>query len=273
MEEKKLTDEQLIHALEEFERDIDMNETGIYTKILDLIRRLQEENECLNAKDRLNQIDIDELHKEREKRVEEVYADFMQDYKIMREELNACQNELAEYERKLADGELDIASYARSWEEGDNRTVTCDLLNAMEQAVALFNKQKAEIERLTEERNEYKGLYETMYRKWSDLSDKEFNCDALRKEKNEYFDKAVELQKQVDELKEDIAEKDSVIDNLIKERPSIEKYAVKDTAKEIYDDIDKSDILVVQTQEYGEIEVVPIERLQEIVKSKGVEVE
>jgi hypothetical protein len=40
-----------------------------------------------------------------------------------------------------------------------------------------------DIGRLTEERNKYKGLYETMYRKWSDLSDKEFNCEALRKEK------------------------------------------------------------------------------------------
>lgn len=62
------------------------------------------------------------------------------------------------------------------------------------------NEQKDEIERMTEERNEYKRLYETMYRKWSNLSDKEINCDALRKEKNEYFDKAVELQKKVDEL-------------------------------------------------------------------------
>lgn len=49
--------------------------------------------------------------------------------------------------------------------------------------------------------------------------------------------------------------------------------AVKDTAKEIYCEIDGSDILVVNTQEYGEIEVVPMERLKEIVKSKDVEVE
>ena len=49
--------------------------------------------------------------------------------------------------------------------------------------------------------------------------------------------------------------------------------AEKDTAKEIYQEIDKSDILVVQTQEYGEIEVVSIERLKEIIKQKGVEVE
>lgn len=53
----------------------------------------------------------------------------------------------------------------------------------------------------------------------------------------------------------------------------VRKQAVKDTAKEIYDEIGDSDILVVETQEYGEIEVVPIERLKEIVKSKGVEVE
>ena len=37
---------------------------------------------------RLLEKDVAELHKERERRVEEVYADFMQDYKIMREELN-----------------------------------------------------------------------------------------------------------------------------------------------------------------------------------------
>ena len=51
----------------------------------------------------------------------------------------------------IEDSELDIAVYARSWEEGDNVTVTCDLLFAMEQAVGVFNEQKAEIERLTEE--------------------------------------------------------------------------------------------------------------------------
>jgi hypothetical protein len=46
--------------------------------------------ECIN---KLQQKDIDELHQEREKRVEEVYADFMQDYNIMRDELNeACEH-------------------------------------------------------------------------------------------------------------------------------------------------------------------------------------
>ena len=46
----------------------------------------------------------------------------------------------------------------------------------------------------------------------------------------------------------------------------------KDTAKEIYSEIGDDDILVISTQEYGKIEVVTLERLQEIVKGKGVEV-
>lgn len=41
MEEKKLTDEEIIHDLEKFASDSDMNETGIYAEILDLIHRLQ----------------------------------------------------------------------------------------------------------------------------------------------------------------------------------------------------------------------------------------
>lgn len=173
--------------------------------------------------------------------------------------------------------------------------------------IRVFDRQKAEIERLTEENkairincenarnitgqmfdkndelqkqvDEYKNLYETMYRKYSDLSNKEFNCEALRKEKNEYFDKAVELQKQVDELTER-AERAEEIANVYQSESTTKcwvdyavKQAVKDAAKEIYEEIDKSDILVVQTQEYGEIEVVPIERLKEIINKKGVEVE
>ena len=55
--------------------------------------------------------------------------------------------ELANDSQSLANEgkEFDIEIYLRSLEEGDNITVTCDLLNAMEQA-------KEEIERLTEER-------------------------------------------------------------------------------------------------------------------------
>ena len=94
--------------------------------------------------------------------------------------------------------------------------------------------EKAEIERVTEERNKYKELYETMYRKWSKLSDKEFNCEALRKEKNEYFDKAVELQKQVDELKKSQVVHIHIDDKLQKEYEYELKQAVKDTAKKYH---------------------------------------
>ena len=245
-EEKKRTDDkEVIRLLEIFASDNEPDGVDRLARMaLDLIRRLQEENECLNAKDRLNQIDIDELHKEREKRVEEVYADFMQDYKIMREELNACQNELAEYERKLADGELDIESYARSWEEGDNRTVTCDLLNAMEQAVAVFNKQKSEIEvlktELQKECQEHLAFAE-LAKKADEQQKKEIERLTGVVNRLETADKCgrrmrsldmgeiAELQKQVDELKAN-----QVIEchGMLKGCDMV-KQAVKDTAKEI----------------------------------------
>ena len=44
-----------------------------------------------------------------------------------------------------------------------------------------FTKRaQTEIERLTEERDKYKELYETMYRKWSDLQEKEFDFETLK---------------------------------------------------------------------------------------------
>ena len=82
-----------------------------------------------------------------------------------------------------------------------------------------------------------------------------------------------ELQKQVDELTDKLGKVLLEIDiNEMLVAKGVER-AVEDTAKEIYKEIGKGDILVVQTQEYGEIEVVPIERLKEIIKQKGVEVE
>ena len=44
--------------------------------------------------------------------------------------------------------------------------------------------------------------------------------------------------------------------------------SVETVRQQIYEEIDTGDILVVQTQEYGEIEVVPIERLKEIINRK-----
>ena len=48
--------------------------------------------------------------------------------------------------------------------------------------------------------------------------------------------------------------------------------ARKETARE-FANLPDSDILVVDTQEYGEIEVVSVERLQELANEFGVEVE
>ncbi len=109
---------------------------------------------------------------------------------------------------------------------------------------------------------------------------------------NQVKEKNAELQKQADELKEQKAFWEGMHDRVCSELEELKEeksntdlvtqiyvlknkleQAVKDTAKEIYKEIGKGDILVVQTQEYGEIEVVPIERLKEIIKQKGVEVE
>ena len=49
--------------------------------------------------------------------------------------------------------------------------------------------------------------------------------------------------------------------------------ARKETAEKILTEIGESDTLVINTHEYGEIEVVPMERLKEIIKKKGVEKE
>lgn len=174
-------------------------------------------------------------------------------YKKQREEIDILTKVYASSKRKQTKKQLleTIAEYEQKLENGE----------------LVIKEQKAEIERLTK--------------------DKSFATRKMMESKA----KAVELQKQVDELTERYLEES-------KERCEFEqKYkkiqhahniglgtqrshwgkkveqAVKDTAKEIYGEIEKSDILIVDTQEYGEIEVVSIERLNEIFRSKGVEVE
>lgn len=134
----------------------------------------------------------------------------------------------------------------------------------------LIHRQKAEIERLTEERNKYKGLYETMYRKCSDLQDKEFNCEELRKVKNEYFDKAAELQKQVDDLKQE----NSILSLTVEMHDGVEHESVKDTAKEIYNEINSC---IEQGQEYCGLDWRGLLTAKTVIlvwcKKHGVEVE
>ena len=133
-------------------------------------------------------------------------------------------------------------------------------------------EQKAEIERL-----KATGLLKENEQLKKDLQRKELLRQKAVLYAEEKQAKNAELQKQVDELKELNAKYldsiESVQAGRCRFRCELTQQAVKDTAKEIYGEINVSDILVVETQEYGEIEVVPIERLKEIIKRKGVEVE
>lgn len=201
--------------------------------------------------------------------------------------INRQKQIIGEYKRKLENGDL----VSKEWHD-----------EQIGHAELVIDEQKAEIERLTEERNKYKDLYETMYRKFSDLQDKEFNFEALRKEKTEYFDKAVELQKQVEAWKARAKELEQAweisssneeklqkqVDELNLEllrykglKIEIEKASYEqgqfDTAKEIRDLL----------RECGEIKALALvnggklypiykaitDKIDEIVKSKGVEVE
>ena len=142
----------------------------------------------------------------------------------------------------------------------------------------LINRQKAEIERL-------KGFLQTFKTVIKEKDEQieqrleEVYADFMKEYKiakqdlKESLEREVELQKQVDEAYQQGFSDGNAYETKMDELALKYEQAVKDTAKEIYKEIGKGDILVVQTQEYGEIEVVSMERLKEIVKSKGVEVE
>jgi FtsZ-binding cell division protein ZapB len=162
-----------------------------------------------------------------------------------------------------------------------------ELYKDLKRIVQEHSAQKAEIERLAS-LYDGKGGFMT-----SSIGDLPLTVEGLRKAVDEisrllivqgelqdlnveYYNDAKDLRREVDELK-------SQNEWLTNEKDYLKECAdaflgdyrnsVKDTAKEILGEIGDSDILIVQTQEYGEIEVVPIERLKEIIKRKGVEVE
>ena len=62
-------------------------------RLASAVEELLLEREQLIAKDQLNQADMDDLNKRLEQRVSAVCPEFMQDYKLMRDELNACYDE------------------------------------------------------------------------------------------------------------------------------------------------------------------------------------
>ena len=63
---------------------------------LSLIKELTEENEKLKMFNKLHEQDVEDMHKMLEKKVEEVYPEFMRDYQLMREELDGAYEELKE---------------------------------------------------------------------------------------------------------------------------------------------------------------------------------
>lgn len=123
MEEKKLTDEEIIHNLEEFASDSDMNETGIYAEILDLIHRLQNK--------------IKEQDKE--------YIELDLECRELRTNLD---KELAEHEEFTKKAKEKI-EYYKDREKS--------FVNAVEKLKKEKSKLKAEIERLTEENEHLDG--------------------------------------------------------------------------------------------------------------------
>ena len=201
-----------------------------------------------------------------------------------REKYEKERKENEEYNQKLDDGELLSKDYHDEQvfhyvdENAELRTeievLKTELQKECQEHLAFAElakradkQQKAEIERLTEENEHLDGCAKQFL---TDYQNEQVKSDEFEKR---YLEESKERCR-FEQLYKKICHDHNI--GLGVQRKHWEKkvqQAVKDTAKEIYDDIDKSDILVVQTQEYGEIEVVPIERLQEIVKSKGVEVE
>ena len=250
-EEKKLTDEKALFNY--IANDVLGQVKPLYLRkrivreIFDLIHRLQKENEKLKPKKIL---------------ANRVYSDAT--LKGWKKEDLIEQIRILEHNWSCAEESLN---------------------NSVKNSEKIFVEQKAELERLTEE----------LKKCGQELIDS-------HREQEELQDRNAELQKQVDELKGKVKEQQREIrmargfcihekrrtesaralascKNKIGLAEQKRQYkrgydkAVKDTAKEIYSEIGDDDILVISTQEYGKIEVVPLERLQEIVKAKGVEVE
>ena len=83
--------------------EIGLNENTARFEDMKKIDRLEDEIAHKNGIIRLLEKDIEDLHKALEKRVEDVYEDFMKDYKLMREELDGASEENADLQNKLWD--------------------------------------------------------------------------------------------------------------------------------------------------------------------------
>lgn len=92
-----MTREQIIQALEECaERKCQPT----VASALDVIRELQEEVDACKVMMALLERDVADRDAVLEKKVEEIYPEFMRDYRAMREELEGLYEELAELRKK-----------------------------------------------------------------------------------------------------------------------------------------------------------------------------
>ena len=104
-------------------------------------------------------------------------------------------------EKKLTDEEI-VREYFHDCKKHSCETCSLGSIeNCMDYVEDLIKRLQDENELLTEEKEKYKELYEKVYRNYSDLKHKEFNFNHLMQEKDEYLNKALELQDKVDELK------------------------------------------------------------------------
>lgn len=86
-----------------------------YKAEIERLTEVIERYECVN---KLLEMDIEDLHKEREKRVEEVYADFMKDYKIMRDELNELYDENSKLQQQNEELQCKVDDYEKPKKQG-----------------------------------------------------------------------------------------------------------------------------------------------------------
>ena len=108
--------------------------------------KLNDELEKAKCIIKLLELDIEDLRNTLERKVEEVYPEFMKDYKIMRDELNDCYDELTE-ERKqseivLKELESKVAEYERKFEEGE--VVSAEY---HEEQMAILNCERNQLEK------------------------------------------------------------------------------------------------------------------------------
>lgn len=88
-------------------------------------------------------------------------------------------------------------------------------------------------EELQEQVDEYKGLYATMYRKWSELDTKDLNKEYVTRLAHEYMDKNIELQKQLLDMEAQRDNQAYIAEELVQEKHRWTEQAVKDAEKEI----------------------------------------